>query len=218
MDLNLVENIGNDKSSLSKPNKRAVDPSKVPTFSGYMMPPGEEAYKPYNAQEALKEMNENISKRRIKDSNVPDAIKNSIIANPLMMNESTASEMDMFTETLGKKLDSMDGIKRSMSILEQSERLDRSKTVDKMIQEAPERRRTSPSGTIDYEIIKAIVESVIDKKLGTLQQTLNESVSRKEPGLSVMKLSNKFLFLDDDDNIYECEMKYRGKNKKRKKQ
>ena len=163
-------------------------------------------------------MNENITKRRIKDSNVPDAIKNSIIANPLMMNESTASEMDMFTETLGKKLDSMDGIKRSMSILEQSERLDRSKTVDKMIQEAPERRRTSSSGTIDYEIIKAIVESVIDKKLGTLQQTLNESVSRNEPGLSVMKLSNKFLFLDDDDNIYECEMKYRGKNKKSKKQ
>ena len=30
-----------------------------------------------------------------------------------------------------------------------------------------------------------------------------------------MKLGNKFLFLDSDNNVFECQMKYIGKNKKK---
>ena len=33
--------------------------------------------------------------------------------------------------------------------------------------------------------------------------------------LKAMKMSDKLLFLDDNNNVYECQMKYVGKNKKK---
>jgi hypothetical protein len=51
---------------------------------------------------------------------------------------------------------------------------------------------------------------------------LNESINRSnaqrynEASLKVMKMSDKFLFLDSDNNIFECQMVYKGKNKSKK--
>jgi len=47
---------------------------------------------------------------------------------------------------------------------------------------------------------------------------LNESTGHGTPSLSVMNIRNdKFLFLDSDDNIFECQMVYKGKNKAKRK-
>ena len=62
-----------------------------------------------------------------------------------------------------------------------------------------------------------IVEGAINEKLGELKGVLNESVSKtSSPNIAAMKMADKFLFLDSDNNVWECVMKYRGKNKKKK--
>lgn len=221
MDLNLIEQIGNDKSALTK-SARTVNTDAVPRYNGGFIPANPEevaAQKPYDPKEAMKVMNDNIAHRRANASRIPDVIKESIMSNPLLLEGDGSSEIDSFTDRLSQKLSGMEGIRRSMGILEQAESIDRDKQTERMITERTD--NTTPkraSGGVDYEIIKAIVENAIDKKLSQFKQTLNESVGREQPqaGLSVMKLGSKFLFLDSDDNIYECEMKYKGKNKKRK--
>ena len=77
---------------------------------------------------------------------------------------------------------------------------------------------TSASVNVDYELIKTIVESVVDKKINELKKGMvNENLSYgSNSSLKAMKLGEKFLFLDSDNNIFECQMKYIGKNKKRK--
>ena len=222
MDLDRIEQIGNDKSVLSN-NARTVDPDAIPRYNGGFIPANPEefaAQKPYDAKEAMKAMNENIAAKRANTSRVPDAIKNAIMTNPLMLEDAGyTTDIDNFTENLGKKLNGLNGIQRAMGILEQSENMDKTKQVERMITERSDtKQNVSGSGGVDYEIIKAIVENVIDRKLAQFKQTLNENASHNKNGgsLSVMKLADKFLFLDSDDNIYECVMKYKGKNKKRK--
>lgn len=84
------------------------------------------------------------------------------------------------------------------------------------------RPKITESGTnspIDYSLIKNIIESVINDKLATMKQSIDESISRNSDNsgsLKVMKMGSKFLFLDDEDNVYECKMQYIGKNKKKK--
>ena len=54
--------------------------------------------------------------------------------------------------------------------------------------------------------------------MGSLKrELLDEGISHNDNtgNLKAMKMSDKFLFLDDNNNIYECQMKYLGKNKKK---
>lgn len=116
--------------------------------------------------------------------------------------------MNAFTEQLSQKLP---GIQKSMGILEHLNNLDEQKKKEQI------NETISASGQIDYGMIKMIIENVIDEKLGNLTNVLNESVQRNSPGLKVMSIKDKFLYLDDQDNVYECQMVYKGKNKRRKK-
>ena len=115
--------------------------------------------------------------------------------------------MTQFTEQLGQKL----GLQKSVNILQQLEEIDEQKSQKASLNEI------TNNGGVDYGMIKMIVEKVIDEKFGDLSSVLNESLRRVSPGLSVMSIKDKFLYLDDQDNIYECQMVYKGKNKKRKK-
>ena len=74
------------------------------------------------------------------------------------------------------------------------------------------------NASIDYELIKTIVESAIDKRLSEIKTTLNESSVRQQtyvPSMKMMNFKDKFYFVDNDDNVFECEMKYKGKRKKK---
>jgi hypothetical protein len=76
--------------------------------------------------------------------------------------------------------------------------------------------------TIDYGLIKSIVENAVKSMKNEIANELNESINRSnaqrynEASLKVMKMSDKFLFLDSDNNIFECQMVYKGKNKSKK--
>lgn len=227
MDLNEVINIGENKSyDRESVEKRRVTNGNLQTFNGrniisgsdfdrlgdsaFLSPVNEGSTGVYNAQDDLERMKSmKIDKTKLANSKLPDFIKESIVSNPLNVDPALVdSKMTQFTEQLGQKL----GLQKSVNILQQLEEIDEQKSQKTSLNEV------TNNGGVDYGMIKMIVEKVIDEKFGDLSSVLNESLRHVSPGLSVMSIKDKFLYLDDQDNIYECQMVYKGKNKKRKKQ
>ena len=227
MDLNEVINIGENKSyDRESVEKRRVTNGNLQTFNGrniisgsdfdrlgdnaFLSPVNEGSTGVYNAQDDLERMKSmKIDKTKLANSKLPDFIKESIVSNPLNVDPALVdSKMTQFTEQLGQKL----GLQKSVNILQQLEEIDEQKSQKASLNEV------TNNGGVDYGMIKMIVEKVIDEKFGDLSSVLNESLRHVSPGLSVMSIKDKFLYLDDQDNIYECQMVYKGKNKKRKKQ
>lgn len=227
MDLNEVINIGENKNyNRESVEKRRVSSGNIQTFNGkniisgseldrlgnnaFISPMSESESKIYNAQDDLERMkNLKIDRNKLANSKIPDFIKESIVSNPLNVDPALVdTKMNAFTEQLSQKLP---GIQKSMGLLQQLEDIDEQKAQKSALTET-----RSDGGNIDYEMIKMIVEKVIDEKIGSLTSMLNENIQRSTPSLSVMNIRDKFLYLDDQDNIYECQMVYKGKNKRRK--
>ena len=129
----------------------------------------------------------------------------------------SGSGKSTLAHALEEKLkDNMPGIKAAANILERVEKRDeeaRTKIAEQIIQPKP-----SGNTNVDYELIKTIVESTIDKKMSEIKSTLNESVQRTQsyvPSMKIMNFKDNFYFVDNDDNVFECVMKYKGKRKKK---
>lgn len=166
----------------------------------------------YDAKEEMKRIEER-RKEGVKidysKSGIPKSILESIIKEPLDM-PTTDSKMDALTERLSKKFPN--GIGRSYEI---QNKLEDTLPKASNINETKAKSPNSNSG-IDYELIKMIVENVIDKKINNIQSALLTESKNDGTSLKAMKMGNKFLFLDNDNNVYECQMKFIGKNKRRK--
>lgn len=159
----------------------------------------------------IKERREHGDSIDYSHSKLPRQIIESIAANPLDMTV-VDPKMDAFTEKLKQTLPN--SFNRSYEIQEKLEKQDRQE-----LNEVQGNNNATPlSVNVDYELIKTIVESVVDKKINELKKGMvNENLSYgSNSSLKAMKLGEKFLFLDSDNNIFECQMKYIGKNKKRK--
>ena len=225
MDLNEILEIGNGKG-LGEPsspkrlkeetvsgNVELLDQLVYGGNSGdYVLP--ESKQKIYDVNEDLKRMTDisTIPESNFERSRIPSAIKESIRLNPLDVKPMSDPQLEALANRIGGNGD----FSRSLDILKQLEERDGNKKFTKKLNEATNNSTTSG---VDYELIKTIVESVVDKKFSEYKQQLNESVSRGSAtnSLSVMNIKkDKFLFLDDDNNIYECQMVYKGKNKARK--
>lgn len=163
-----------------------------------------EQIKPYNAKEDLKRLQSGLPKD-LSGCKLPQSIIESIVNNPLT-DLSADVQMDSFTETLGESL----GLQQSANIIEKL--AEREKKVTENIQTVQ-----TTTTNVDYEMIKMIVENVIDNKLASLQQSLlNENrIHNNLSSVKTMHFGEKFMFCDSDDNVYECEMKYKGKRKKK---
>lgn len=176
----------------------------------------EQQYKKYDAKEEmehLKKIQESGGRPAVnlEGRNIPRGIVESILNDPLDI-PTEDTEMDKFTNQLSAK---MKGVKKAVDVFNNVEKLEESnrQKINEQLNPKP-----NVSSSIDYELIKQLIESAIDKKLETFKQTLNESVSNKQsyiPSMKCMNFKDKFLFLDNDDNIFECEMKYKGKRKKK---
>lgn len=229
MDINLVEDIGNnvkyDKTSVES---RRVSPSSVPTFGNQSALHEEQIRKlddmvygkpvddgqRYDAKKEMEKMTGALSSAQITKSGLPESIKRSIMAQPLTLSPIEDPNMTALEERLQR---TMPGIQKSMKILSDLDQYDLEQKEKTMVESKP-RNDTSATSAIDYALIKTIVESVVDEKLNGMRQMLNESTGRGTPSLSVMNIRNdKFLFLDSDDNIFECQMVYKGKNKAKRK-
>lgn len=167
--------------------------------------------KPYDAQDEMrriKERHEHGAKVDYSNSKIPKQIIKSIIEDPLDM-PSTDPKLDAFTEKLKHVMP--EGLMRSYEIQNKLENTQKKETEKNIIKE-------SNNTVVDYEMLKLIIENAIEKKLKNLQTNiLNESLQNKSPSLKAIKISDKFLFLDNDNNIFECQMKFIGKNKAKKK-
>ena len=167
---------------------------------------------PYDANAELKMINAGIPKDKLAISKLPNVIKESIANNPLIVT-SVDPNMDAFTA----KLAAVQGVQKASNIINQLEEEDQAKENAKKTAMNEIKQRSS----IDYELIKTIVENAIGSLKNELMYELTESAnhanSNENSTLKVMKFGEKFLFLDSDDNVYECKMVYRGKNKKKTK-
>jgi DNA-binding transcriptional MerR regulator len=186
-------------------DKQVYGPSPKPILK-------EEEQEKYDARkemEHLKEIAEHGGRGvvNLEGRNIPEGIVESILNNPLDL-----KPIDPRMDALEEKLkDNMPGIKAAANILERVEKQDqeaRAKINENII---PKQNITSG---VDYELIKTIIESTIDKKLSEINNTLNESVEKHQmyvPSMKILNFKDNFYFVDNDNNVFECVMKYKGK-------
>lgn len=154
----------------------------------------------------------------VKNSKIPTSILNEMLANPLINTKIGTDDVDDFMD---KVMKSNKGIQKSSQIIEKVDKMDEKKHESKRML-APQQQSVG-IGTVDYEKISEIVESVVNTRLAEFEKRLGKTVLNENKhqnpfnGIKVIQLkeNGSFLMLDTDDNIYECSMKYKGKNKKR---
>lgn len=153
-----------------------------------------------------------------KNTKVPSRILESILQNPCNLDPEIYEDQNM--AALTRRLSGrMPGIKNVHEIQKKLDEADRQKqSVSESLKPKTTTFESSQQTTVDYSLIKTIVESALDEKITKLKtDIINENVSHQNSNsLNVMKMGDKFLFLDDQDNVYECKMHYIGKNKKKK--
>lgn len=167
----------------------------------------------YDAREEMRQIQERAKHNTVADfsnSKIPSAIIESIKQNPLNI-EPSDPKMDAFTEKLATSVPS---IQRSLEI---QKMLEGKNAKSKSAQE--QTYKPSNNG-IDYEMVKLIVENAVKKEVSALKENfINETTTHNGVSdIKALKLSEsgKFIFLDSENNLYECVLKYIGKNKKRK--
>ena len=224
MDLNEAINIGNGQYDRKSVEGRRVQKNTIPSFQSSdvdmldKMVYGNDVntqmlqeVRAYDPNEDMKRMSQDlssISPERLANSKIPNAIKESILNNPLNVEPLKDTKMEKFT----------DGLDRSRGILSRLEEMDAAKRGYVSTETVQQTYQQPVSVGVDYELIKNIVESVVDRKLKEHENTLNESAGHSQSSpLSVMVMRDKFLFLDNEDNIFECKMVYKGKNKAKRK-
>lgn len=207
---NGIKNISNPTSKKRKPTTMM---GSVEDLDSAVFGEVQKSENGYDAKEEMKRIQERYEKGvNIKvdyeNTKIPKQIIQSIIQNPLDM-PSVDPKMDAFTEKL--KMSLPESINRSYEIQSRLEKQDEKKT--------PVISESTTSTSIDYEMIKLIIENAINKKIDDIKNTLlteSQNHLNSTPSLKAMKLGEKFLFLDGDNNVFECQMKYIGKNKKKK--
>ncbi len=173
-----------------------------------------EKYSAEKEMERLKEIEEHGGRGAVnlEGRNIPRNIVESILNNPLDL-KPIDPKMDELEERLKGN---MPGIKAAANILERVEKKaqeNRAKINEQLL--TPQQNVND----INYEYIKTIIESAIDKKLSSFKEMLNESAQSHQqyvPSMKILNFKDQFYFVDNDDNVFVCEMKYKGKRKKQK--
>ena len=159
---------------------------------------------------------------KLKQSKLPAAIIESMRQNPCNYDASVVNTMMGPENALFKKLNEayakdkeepVRGVKAIQQINEQLETRDK-QLAEETAQITEDVVHNSYTTSVDIAALEQVIDRVIDKKLNML----NESISRKLPSqirsMSITESGN-FRFLDGEDNVYECQMKYIGKRKKK---
>ena len=165
----------------------------------------------YSADEDMKRIKQGLP-QDMSNCKLPDAIKESIMSNPLILSQ-VDPKMDSFTEALAQKIPGVSKVAGIMNKLDEEDRekeAARKAAINETLQHG--------SVTIDYGLIKNIVETAVNSLREEFRNELNETINRsrtRDTSLAAMKMTDKFLFLDNDNNVFECQMVYKGKNKKK---
>lgn len=165
----------------------------------------------YSPEREMEMIKSGYNGRQMNKSMVPAEILNEFVNNPIDTSAlAVDTEVDAFANRLG-------GVQRSADILTKLEENDKKKAAEKGISM---QQTSSPAvASVDYGLIKTIIEKVIDEKLSNFSM-LNESIGRgNTPSLMIIKQTSdgQTMFIDSDNNIFECKMIPKGKAKFTKK-
>ena len=138
--------------------------------------------------------------KNIPNKGLPNAIYESLINNPL--NPDDNNELDeLFSQGKLKKPNLTENQKKYSDYVNEEKIIQNNNSQQQPIQVT--------GGSIDYSIIKLIIEDIIDKKLEDIKtKILNESVNNQPSIDSIRFNGNKFHFLTGNGDIYEADLKY----------
>lgn len=201
----------NDFESLENLYFNPQDVENDPVNEAYEIYPNGEKRKVYDPEEDMKEMASfNFSNV---ESNMPKAILESLMSNPLNMPSVPVSvDRANLEENIQNK---------SMDIINKLDARDKQGKKGQQLQQPEYITESVPSQPmdIDYKQLATIIESIIDKRMSQWTNKLlteSKNVSQNTPNLAFMKLGNSFTCMDDNNNVYECKMIYKGKGKVKK--
>lgn len=182
--------------------------------------PTKEEKEKWNTEKGRAELTEmadnNVFMQKLSQSKLPKAIVESMRQNPCnldptIVNQVMGKENEFFkklNEAYAKEKEApVSGVQAAMRITEQLETRDKQQNIE---DEAPSDDNDKIS-TLDTETLEDVISRVIDKKLADFSK-LNGAA------LKTMALTQNgtFRFLDTEDNVYECQLKFIGKRKKKK--
>lgn len=182
--------------------------------------PTKEEKEKWNTEKGRAELTEmaddNVFMQKLSQSKLPKAIVESMRQNPCnldptIVNQVMGKENEFFkklNEAYAKEKEApVSGVQAAMRITEQLETRDKQQNIE---DEAPSDDNDKIS-TLDTETLEDVISRVIDKKLADFSN-LNGAA------LKTMALTQNgtFRFLDTEDNVYECQLKFIGKRKKKK--
>ena len=172
----------------------------------------------YNAEEEMKRLKEIEAQGgrpaiNLEGRNIPREIVESIINNPLDLKPIEDTRMTQLEKKIANK-----GIQNAVNVLkkvETKEKEERMKLNEGLTPSQP------VSSNVDYGIIKAIVQECLKEAKEDLRNefktSLNESAGHQAyvPSMKYLSFKDNFYLVDNDDNVFECVMKYKGKRKKK---
>ena len=183
-------------------------------FGKYQKPEGK-----YDPQEEMNRWKQRYEDGKgipnIENSHLPKNIIESILSNPCNL-EPIVEDPRM--KALQERIDGkMPGIR---SVIEVQKKLDEHDKERMELQEQlkPKSQKNEMSqitnGAIDYSLIKMIIENAIEEKMKSLNESYTHGASNNNMK-AMMIVGDKFRFLDSDDNIYECQLNFIGKKRKK---
>lgn len=187
--------------------------------------PSKEEKEAWNTERGRKELTEmadqNIFLEKLSKSHLPKAILESMRQNPCnydptIVNNVMGPENELFkklNEAYAKgKEEPVRGVKAVQQINEQLDNRDKQN-----LEENVQRGNDDTSiQNIDTALLEQIIERVIDRKFNMINESLTRINHNSVKSMSITE-SGSFRFLDSEDNVYECQMKYLGKRKRSKK-
>lgn len=169
----------------------------------YTLYPNGEERKVYDAAEEMREIKEGGGFSAAAKTKMPKAILESVLTNPLDMPIPSDIDTQLMNEELQNRTVDLIGK------LESRDRGNRQAPAQMPIME------TTEHSTGDASSLLTQISKMIDAKLAKLERRLAEN---QGPGMKMIKINegSSFIFMDNDNNVYECTMKYKGKGKIRK--
>lgn len=185
--------------------------------------PTEQEKQTWNSERGRDELNAMADSKtfmeKLNKSHLPAAILESMRKNPC--NYST----DMISSNMGaenaffKKLNEAYNKEKEPPIsgIEAVQRINEQLiSQDKQPKEnSVETKENTIQSSIDVSSIEKIIENVLTQKLSSLVNAIQSTNSASIKTMAITE-GGTFRFLDSEDNVYECQMKYIGKRKKKK--
>ena len=168
----------------------------------------------YHAEDEMERIKGHMKPVDLEKKKIPSYIVEEILKNPIDVS-SMANELEkgdsrwaqLEEKIKGKK----GGINASAELLK---KIETQESKQKIIENKKQNINEIKSSNIDYSIIKSIVESVLDEKLKSLNESIN--IRENAPSAKILSFKDKFYFVDNKDNVFECVMEYKGKRKRKK--